>query len=400
MSHSYRVALAAAILFCLALIGLFIVERQAPPAQAPSPKQSELRAAAPLTLSSTTSSTLTRSLDAAGTSGAKPMGLVDRIEAHLRKPDSSASATATPPAAPASTATPSITTPKPAPQQPAPQQPTKPEQAPLAPQVQAPVLTLGAAPGASAPASTPATSASLTPVRTPSADTPGVASQTPSPAATPSNLDKARQAILLLQRTQADTLPAPGPATSAARAPTTTLPATPTAGSLSGSDYTIASGDTLSSIARRLLGAEKHWALIAQANPGLNPNRLTPGKLIRIPSASPKPAATAKPVSLPVPLPAERLSDAEQRKLANAANASNTGIVSGSPRTQPPSAGHVILAGDRLWDLAQRYYGNGAHWTTLYRNNRDVIGADPHRLPAGKTLRVPPLQAPALKGGK
>jgi LysM repeat protein len=49
--------------------------------------------------------------------------------------------------------------------------------------------------------------------------------------------------------------------------------------------YTIAPGDTLAEIAARLYGDAKKWRVIANANPGLNPNRLLIGQVIKLPAA-------------------------------------------------------------------------------------------------------------------
>jgi nucleoid-associated protein YgaU len=47
--------------------------------------------------------------------------------------------------------------------------------------------------------------------------------------------------------------------------------------------YEIQEGDTLESIARKLLGRKSRWTRIRDANPGLKPERLRPGQTILIP---------------------------------------------------------------------------------------------------------------------
>ena len=49
--------------------------------------------------------------------------------------------------------------------------------------------------------------------------------------------------------------------------------------------YTIARGDTLGEIATRLYGDATRWRVIARANPGLDPNRLLIGQVIKLPAA-------------------------------------------------------------------------------------------------------------------
>jgi nucleoid-associated protein YgaU len=54
-----------------------------------------------------------------------------------------------------------------------------------------------------------------------------------------------------------------------------------------GGSYTIQRGDTLGTIAKRILGSSKRWREISRANPEINPNRLIVGQEIVIPGAGP-----------------------------------------------------------------------------------------------------------------
>jgi nucleoid-associated protein YgaU len=49
---------------------------------------------------------------------------------------------------------------------------------------------------------------------------------------------------------------------------------------------------------------------------------------------------------------------------------------------------HVIAEGDTLFNLAQRYYGDGERFIDVYRANRDVL-TSPDRLPVGTALIIP-----------
>ena len=71
--------------------------------------------------------------------------------------------------------------------------------------------------------------------------------------------------------------PAPAPPVTPA-APTTAQPATPAVRS-----YAIQQGDTLATISAVFYGDVKHWRLLVDANPGLDPARLTVGATISIP---------------------------------------------------------------------------------------------------------------------
>ncbi len=50
---------------------------------------------------------------------------------------------------------------------------------------------------------------------------------------------------------------------------------------------------------------------------------------------------------------------------------------------------HVVVSGDTLRSIAERYLGDEAQWRRVYEANLDVI-ADPERLVVGQTLQIPP----------
>ena len=50
---------------------------------------------------------------------------------------------------------------------------------------------------------------------------------------------------------------------------------------------------------------------------------------------------------------------------------------------------YTVQLGDSLWSIAERYFGNGAKYHTLYEENLDVIGEDPRLIIPGMQLYVP-----------
>ncbi len=50
---------------------------------------------------------------------------------------------------------------------------------------------------------------------------------------------------------------------------------------------------------------------------------------------------------------------------------------------------HVVVSGDTLRSIAERYLGDEAQWRRVYEANLDVI-ADPERLVVGQSLKIPP----------
>lgn len=112
--------------------------------------------------------------------------------------------------------------------------------------------------------------------------------------------------------------------------------------------YVTQTGDTLWGLAERFYGDGNWWTAIYEANRtvvGSDPNQLFGGKTLIIPDMTP-----GQP---------------------------------GSPQT------YVTAPNDTLWDLATRFYGDGAQWPKIYEANKAVIGPDPNRLEGGLTLIIP-----------
>jgi LysM repeat protein len=70
-----------------------------------------------------------------------------------------------------------------------------------------------------------------------------------------------------------------------------------------------------------------------------------------------------------------------------------------SPAVAAPRAGraddrghdHVVQAGDDLWSLAERYYGDGRDWRKIATANPTVLTGGPDRLQVGWRLKIPDL---------
>lgn len=123
-------------------------------------------------------------------------------------------------------------------------------------------------------------------------------------------------------------------------------------------DYTVASGDTLSSIAREWFGDESKWDLIARANPLVDPNRLRVGQVLRLPPR-----------------------DTERDESEQAA---------GSQQTT-----YIVRSGDNLSRIARTYYGDESRWRMIYEANRELLRNNPDNLRVGMRLVSPPAPAPA-----
>ncbi len=50
---------------------------------------------------------------------------------------------------------------------------------------------------------------------------------------------------------------------------------------------------------------------------------------------------------------------------------------------------HLLTSSDTLPALSVAYYGAARYWDVIYRENVDVIGLQPDKLPAGRTITIP-----------
>ncbi|MFU2210513.1 LysM peptidoglycan-binding domain-containing protein [Solidesulfovibrio sp. C21] len=123
--------------------------------------------------------------------------------------------------------------------------------------------------------------------------------------------------------------------------------------------YTVADGDTLWSVAKRLgVSADA----LAQANPGVDPRRLSIGQSLAVPAGGTMVAAVSS-TSRPV----------------------------GTVTIQPAAAaghGHIVAEGDNYWSVARRYDVSVAALTAANP------GVDPTRLRIGQELAIPAGAAP------
>lgn len=50
---------------------------------------------------------------------------------------------------------------------------------------------------------------------------------------------------------------------------------------------------------------------------------------------------------------------------------------------------YKVKSGDCLWNIAKKFYGNGAKYTKIYSANRGVIGGNPNLIRPGQVLKIP-----------
>lgn len=131
--------------------------------------------------------------------------------------------------------------------------------------------------------------------------------------------------------------------------------------------YKVVKDDTLAKISKAVYGSDRHWQKLLDANKDKiqTPKDLKPDMVLVIPDLVARTELRPEPVA--------RESRSEE------------------PRP-PASAGgktyHVVQSGERLWDIAKKYYGSGNEWRRIHEANRDVL-TDPSRVRAGTRLLIP-----------
>jgi len=117
--------------------------------------------------------------------------------------------------------------------------------------------------------------------------------------------------------------------------------------------HTVQKDEYLVDISEKYYGTTTRWKAIADANPGVNPNRLLVGQKLVIPNA-PGSSSTAT------------------------GGAASTNVAAGGE--------YVIKSGDTLERIAQRTLGDGSKWRDIAKLNP---GLDPTRLMVGQKIVLP-----------
>ena len=137
--------------------------------------------------------------------------------------------------------------------------------------------------------------------------------------------------------------------------------------------HTVVDGDNLSKIAKRYLGSESRWKVLADLNPNVDPDHLRIGQVLRLSGSAP--GASSPPPAAP----------------SATAGTPAAGQAAGQPVAQVAPAGartHVVRKGDTLGAIAKQYLGSVTRADDIYRANKDLL-ADPDHLSVGQVLRIP-----------
>ena len=129
--------------------------------------------------------------------------------------------------------------------------------------------------------------------------------------------------------------------------------------------HKIQSGETFVSISKAVYGDGRYFKAIADANPNVSPEKLRPGMVIQLPSAS-----QVKQSSKPAKSPSADKTPA-------------------GPALSADGKTYTVQKNDNLYKIAKQLYGKGEKEGDLYTANKDVIGPDSTRLKIGMVLRLP-----------
>lgn len=122
-------------------------------------------------------------------------------------------------------------------------------------------------------------------------------------------------------------------------------------------DYTVRSGDNFERISRRFWGTIRHADAIAAANPFVSPTSLQVGQVLRIPSTPDN--VQGKP------------EEGQETDLPT-----------------PEFMEYIVVKGDNLSALAQRFYGSLRYADVIFNANRDTMSSIDD-LQIGQVLRIP-----------
>jgi 5'-nucleotidase / UDP-sugar diphosphatase len=103
--------------------------------------------------------------------------------------------------------------------------------------------------------------------------------------------------------------------------------------------------------------------------------------------ANTPPAISTETAPAPPAPPAQQAPAPAAPAPADAATAAPAAEPAKPAEAASAEASHVIVAGDTYWDLAEKAYGDATKWKVISGANK---GYQPHRLPLGATLTIPP----------
>ncbi len=156
--------------------------------------------------------------------------------------------------------------------------------------------------------------------------------------------------------------------------------------------YTAQAGDTLVTVAQKMLGDGKRWPELQELNKHLpaGPRLLTPGTVLKLPAKTvtpepqpEKPAPAPEPAPAPAPEVDAAPSDPEPAPAMPAPTAATAAAAS-----KAPAKTYTVQAGDTLYSIAKKTLGDGGRYAEIQALNKDIL-PDANKLKVGMVLKLP-----------
>jgi len=130
--------------------------------------------------------------------------------------------------------------------------------------------------------------------------------------------------------------------------------------------YTVVKGDTLWSISEEAYGSGYNAYDLATLNKIDNADMLNEGMVISLPAMEPK--------------------DPTRGEIASGAYTTSAEQDSMKPTEAPPDQIYVVKAGESLWAISLKQYGNPYRWTEIRKSNPSI--ANPDLIYEGQSLKL------------
>jgi len=130
--------------------------------------------------------------------------------------------------------------------------------------------------------------------------------------------------------------------------------------------HVVQQGELMQSIAKLYFGSIDEWGIIARANPSVDPRKLKPGMVLRIPK--------------------------DKNNIQGKVVGGNTepGVIEPHAASESKVIEYIVQSGDSLSRISQRIYGSSRHAQFIFESNRDILRSMDD-ISIGQLLKLPPL---------
>ncbi len=131
-------------------------------------------------------------------------------------------------------------------------------------------------------------------------------------------------------------------------------------------EHVVEFGERMQTIAKQYYGSIDDWAVIAKANPGVDPQKLKPGMVLRIPVDKTN----------------------IQGKVLGVKT--RPGVIRSHTPSDSKVIEYMVQSGDSLSVISQRFYGSSRYARFIYESNRDILRSM-DAISIGQVIKLPPL---------